>query len=166
MQQQYLIKELGPTYNKQIESVIRQCLIEFGANHEGTAWTDPKLGELSSLYNATGSKYWIAINHRDEVIAGVGIAPLVHTPTICELQKMYCRPDFRGSGVAHQLIQKAIHYAKPYYQAMYLETLDTMVAAQKFYEKYDFVRIQQPLANTGHFACDVCYIKTLNNGIV
>ena len=36
-----------------------------------------------------------------------------------------------------------------------------MIAAQKFYEKYGFERIYEPLVKTEHFACDVRYIKNL-----
>ena len=32
-----------------------------------------------------------------------------------------------------------------------------MVAAQKFYEKCGFERINEPLVETEHFACDVRY---------
>ena len=38
-----------------------------------------------------------------------------------------------------------------------------MVAAQKFYEKYGFVRIDEPLIRTEHFDCDVRYIKDLDS---
>ena len=47
------------------------------------------------------------------------------------------------------------------YDKCYLETLQNMIAAQKFYEKYGFKRLEKPLLETGHFACDVCYLKDL-----
>lgn len=52
---------------------------------------------------------------------------------------------------------------KKYYDKCYLETLSNMVAAQKFYEKYGFIKIDKPVVKTEHFACDVRYIKELNN---
>ena len=55
----------------------------------------------------------------------------------------------------------ALEYASEYYSKCYLETLENMVAAQKFYEKYGFERIYEPLVKTEHFACDVRYIKNL-----
>lgn len=55
----------------------------------------------------------------------------------------------------------ALEYAKRYYKKCYLETLPNMTAAQKFYNKYGFVRINEPLGDTGHFECDVRYIKEL-----
>ena len=47
--------------NKEVENVIRACLIEFGANHEGTAWADPNLGRFSEIYNTDGNKYLVAL---------------------------------------------------------------------------------------------------------
>lgn len=74
---------------------------------------------------------------------------------------MYCLPEARGCGVAHRLMKIALKYAKLYYKRCYLETLDNMIAAQKFYEKYGFERVDKPLLETPHFCCDVRYIKEL-----
>lgn len=158
---EYTIREIEPKDNKQVENVIRTCLIEFGANHEGTAWADPNLGRFSEIYNTEGNKYWVATDENDKVVAGVGIGKLDGIEDVCELQKMYCLPEIRGIGISHRLIQKALEYAKKYYSRCYLETLNNMIAAQKFYEKYGFTRIYEPIVKTGHFACDVRYILDL-----
>ena len=157
----YNIREIEEKDNKKIEDVIRKCLIEFGANHEGTAWTDPNLGRFSEIYNTDGNKYWVAENKDGEIVGGVGIGKLEGIEDVCELQKMYCLPEARGTGVAHELIQIALEYAQKYYNRCYLETLDNMIAAQKFYEKYGFERVKEPVVKTEHFACDVRYIKNL-----
>ena len=157
----YKIREIEAKDNKAVENVIRTCLIEFGANHEGTAWADPDLGRFSEIYNTEGNKYWVAENENGEIVGGVGIGKLNGIEDVCELQKMYCLKDARGIGISHKLIQIALEYAKKYYGRCYLETLDNMVAAQKFYEKYGFIRLDKPLVETGHFACDVCYLKKL-----
>ena len=51
---------------------------------------------------------------------------------------MYCLPEARGTGISHKLMDLALEYAKKYYSRCYLETLENMIAAQKFYEKYGF----------------------------
>ena len=158
---EYKIREIGEKDNKIIENIIRTCLIEFGANHDGTAWTDPNLGRFSEIYNTEVNKYWVAIDENDKLIGGVGIGKLEGIDDVCELQKMYCLPEARGTGVAHKLIRIALDYAKKYYSRCYLETLENMIAAQKFYEKYGFTRIYKSLVKTEHFACDVRYIKEL-----
>lgn len=156
-----IIREIEARDNAKIEAIIRGCLIEFGANHEGTAWADPDLGRFSEIYNTDGNCYWVAEGVDGKILGGVGIGKLEGADGICELQKMYCLPETRGMGVSHQLMTKALEYAKRYYSKCYLETLENMVAAQKFYEKYDFVRVEEPIIQTGHFACDVRYIKDL-----
>lgn len=36
----YIIREIESKDNKIIETIIRNALIEYGGNHEGTAWAD------------------------------------------------------------------------------------------------------------------------------
>ena len=74
---------------------------------------------------------------------------------------MYCLPEARGTGISHKLMEVALEYGAKFYSRCYLETLENMVAAQKFYEKYGFERLKRPLLKSEHFACDVCYLKDL-----
>ncbi len=155
----YNIREIEFRDNASVEILIRTCLIEFGGNHEGLAWSDPDLGRFSEIYNKEGYKYWIAEDQNGKLCGGVGIGGL--TENVCELQKMYCYKEVRGTGVAHELMKLALDYAKRYYSKCYLETLSNMVAANKFYEKYGFKKLDKPYIQTEHFACDMWYIKDL-----
>lgn len=157
----YLIRTIEKKDDQAVEQVIRDCLIEFGANHEGTAWADPDLSRFSEIYNSKGNKYWVAENEEGRIVGGVGIGKLNGIEDVCELQKMYCLPEARGCGLAQQLMDEALSYAGKYYQKCYLETLENMKAAQRFYEKCGFQRIQNAMVKTEHFACDVRYIKDL-----
>ena len=154
-----VIREIEPCDNAAVEQVIRSCLIEFGGDHEGTAWADPMLGRFSEVYSTEDSCYWVACDSSGRVVGGVGIGRL--TDDICELQKMYLLPEARGTGVARSLMEKALGFASKFYKRCYLETLDNMTAAQRFYEKNGFVRVCEPPVVTEHFACDVRYIKEL-----
>lgn len=157
----YTIREIEARDNRAVEHVIRACLIEFGADHEGTAWADPDLGRFSEIYATAGNKYWVAENEDGKIVGGVGIGRLDGAADVCELQKMYCLPEARGTGAAHRLMDLALEYARQYYGRCYLETLENMTAAQRFYEKYGFRRCSEALVQTGHFACDVRYLKEL-----
>lgn len=157
----YTVREIQRQDNHAIEQVIRACLIEFGANHAGTAWADPDLGRFSEIYNTEGNKYWVATDETGKVVGGAGIGALPGLDGVCELQKMYCLPEARGAGIAHELMRIALSYAKQYYDRCYLETLPNMTAAQKFYKKHGFQLLSGPLTQTEHFACDVRYIKDL-----
>lgn len=158
---EYRIREIEKRDNKVVENIIRTCLIEFGANHEGTAWADPDLGKFSEIYNKEGHKYWVIEDEKGEIVGGVGIGKLLGTKDTCELQKMYCLRETRGTGIANKLMEIALDYAKKYYKKCYIETLDNMIAANKFYKKYGFIKLNKPLVQTEHNACDVWYIKEL-----
>ncbi len=159
--QKYKIRTILQKDNAVIEKIIRDCLIEFGANHEGTAWCDPNLGRFSEIYGTKGNQYWVAENEHGELVGGVGVGELPGADGVCELQKMYCIPEVRGTGASHQLMDTALEYAKHYYHTVYLETTEQMVAAKKFYEKYGFSWTPDRVGDTGHPGCDVCYIKKI-----
>ncbi|MCJ8013481.1 GNAT family N-acetyltransferase [Paenibacillus sp. KQZ6P-2] len=155
-----LIREIQEQDNKQVESLIRSCLVEFGANKPGTAWADPNLGDFYNLYGSEGSKYWI-VEENTKIVAGCGIGPIKGMPDICELQKMYALKEARGTGISSELLGIALDFAKKHYKKCYLETLNNMVAANKFYKKNGFIQLEKPLNTTEHFACDAWYIKAL-----
>lgn len=159
----YIIRTIEKRDDLAVEAVIRACLIEFGANHEGTAWADPNLNRFSEVYSCVGNRYWVAEDEAGRIVGGVGIGALpgAEAQQICELQKMYCLPQARGTGAARKLMDMALEYAKQHYKAIYLETLENMVAAQKLYRRYGFHKINYRMGNTGHGKCNVCYLKEL-----
>ena len=105
--------------------------------------------------------YWVAEDENGRIVEGVGIGRLEKAEGVCELQKMYCIPEMRGAGISHRLMETALDYARRCYSRCYLETLENMTAAQRFYEKYGFKRIYEPITKTAHYSCDVRYIKEL-----
>lgn len=155
----YTIRPIEAKDNAAVEGVIRSCLMEFGAAHEGTAWADPDLGRFSQIYSTPGNRYWVAEDETGKIVGGTGVGRL--TDAVCELQKMYCLPEARGTGLAHQLMALALDYARDYYAQCYLETLDNMVAARRFYEKHGFCPTDTAPIQTAHFACQVRLIKDL-----
>ncbi len=96
---EYQIREIVEKDNKEVEMLIRNCLIEFGADRGGTAWTDSDLGRFSQIYNSDGNKYWVATDENNKIVGGVGIGKLEGLDSVCELQKMYCLPETRGIGI-------------------------------------------------------------------
>lgn len=157
----YRIRPIASRDDGAVEAVIRACLKEFGADHAGTAWADPDLGRFSQVYALPGRRYWVAEDGKGAVVGGVGIGELPGEGGVCELQKMYCLPVARGTGVAQALLDQALFFARQHYRQCYLETLPNMAAAHRFYEKNGFARIPLPLGRTGHTACDVLYLKQL-----
>ena len=149
--------------NAAIEQIIRECLIEFGGNREGLAWADDSMHDLYHYYNCAENRaYWI-VEEDGEVLGGCGIAPFAESDGICELQKMYLSSGIRGRGVAAELLQTALQFAAQHYSQCYLETLQTMQAAGRFYVKHGFQLLDAPLAGSEHYACDAWYIQDLSN---
>lgn len=156
------IRTIQAVDNSAIESIIRHCLIEFGGNRAGLAWEDESLSHLSDYYGQEGRAYWVAFDVSGKMLGGCGIAEFGSSEErICELQKMYLLPEARGTGIAADLLQTALRFAEQHYKACYLETLQNMQAANRFYVKYGFEQLKAPLAGSDHFACDAWYIRDL-----
>ena len=162
----YTIREIQSQDNPAVEHVIRYCLREFGGDREGTAWCDPDLGRFSELYSEDGRRYWVVLDESGTVVGGCGIGPLPGAEGVCELQKMYCLPAARGTGAAHRLMELCLDYARTCYHTCYLETFSNMAAANKFYPKHGFTRLDAPMGGTGHFSCDVWYAKALDGALI
>ncbi|WP_050637615.1 GNAT family N-acetyltransferase [Candidatus Stoquefichus sp. SB1] len=155
-----LIQLIKEEDNAEVEKLIRDCLIEYGWNKPGCAWDDPDLGQFYQVYQGQGKQYLVA-KKNGHVVGGCGIGPVKGKIGVCELQKMYCYKEVRGTGLAQQLLQLSLEFAKKYYQQCYLETFENMIPANKFYLKNGFRLLEQPLIQSDHYACDKWYIKDL-----
>jgi putative acetyltransferase len=158
----YIIREIEPKDNLKIATVIRNVFEELDAPKVGTAYADPHLITLFEVYQAENEIYFI-VEMDGTILGGCGIGNLVEAEfKICELQKMYLAKEARGKGIAKELMQKCLSFAKQVgYDKCYIETLPFMKDAQKLYVKSGFNYIDGPIGATGHNACDVFMIKDL-----
>lgn len=75
---------------------------------------------------------------------------------------MYFLPEVRGLGLGEELIDLVLARAKEAgFTRCYLETLASMKAAQRLYEKKGFVRLEGAKGATGHFGCNTFYERPL-----
>ena len=158
----YILREIAPNDNLKIATVIRNVFEELDAPKVGTAYADPHLNTLFEVYQDENEIYFVV--EKDEIIlGGCGIGNLVEAEfKICELQKMYLAKEARGKGIAKDIMQKCLSFAKQVgYDKCYIETLPFMKDAQKLYVKSGFTFIDGPMGATGHNACDVFMIKDL-----
>ncbi|WP_396218116.1 GNAT family N-acetyltransferase [Flavobacterium sp.] len=158
----YIIREIEPKDNLKIATVIRNVFEELDAPKAGTAYADPHLNTLFEVYQAENEIYFI-VEMDGNILGGCGVGNLVEAEfKICELQKMYLAKEARGKGIAKELMQKCLTFAKQAgYDKCYIETLPFMKNAQKLYVKSGFTYIDGPMGATGHNACDVFMIKDL-----
>lgn len=158
-----IYRPIKSTDNVEIAHVIRTVLEEYGVNKPGTVYTDPTTDKLFELFQKEKSCYFI-VENEGEIIGGCGIFPTEGLPEGCaELVKIYLHKDFRKLGIGKELMEKSITAAKEMgYTQLYLETLPELHNAIKLYRKIGFKKIDHPLGNSGHFACDLWMVKDLN----
>lgn len=148
--------------NKEIADLIRAVFREFKIDRPGTVYFDPTTDDLYSLFNKTGSLYWIA-EEDSKIIGGCGIYSTPGLPDGCaELVKLYLNSDQRGKGTGRALIEKSIESARKLgYRQIYLESLPELQKAIGLYEKQGFKFIPGPMGNSGHFGCNIWMLKDL-----
>jgi putative acetyltransferase len=160
--QNVILRTIQPEDNAAMAAVIRSIFNELDAPKTGTAYADPILDILSTVYAGDNTVYYV-VEIAGEVVAGAGIAKLENGPEgVCELQKMYSLGAVRGKGIGSLLMEACLSSAVQFgFKQCYLETLPFMEDAQKLYKKYGFDYLNAPLGNTGHSACPVWMLKQL-----
>ena len=101
---------------------------------------DRELQEIAEQYARPNGALIVAYDNGKQSLGCVGIRKL--EPKICELKRMYIKADARGMGLGKRLLSKALAIAKEMkYEAMRLDTLQTMDAAMGLYKKMGFYEI-------------------------
>jgi ribosomal protein S18 acetylase RimI-like enzyme len=91
----------------------------------------------------------------DPLVAMIGLRPI--DDRICEMKRLFVRPEARGRGLARQLIDSILAEARRLkYEEIRLDTLPMMGDAQKLYVAMGFVDIdayyETPIAGTRFMA--------------
>jgi len=153
---EFEIREILPSDNKTLATIVRNTLAEFGANHPNTVYYDPTTDHLYELFQKEGAIYYVAENEQG-LAGGAGIYPSNGLPAdTCELVKMYLIPSVRGKGLGKLLIEKVLDFAKDSgYKKVYIETMPELRKAMSVYEKFGFKYLNGPMGNTGHTGCSI-----------
>lgn len=156
------IRPIASNDNIALAKVIRTSLEEFGANKPGTVYFDASTDHLYEVFKCPGSFYQVATIN-GVLVGGCGIFPTQNLPNgTCELVKLYLAASARGTGLGKALMEKAMQWAKEAgYTQVYLESMPELAKAVSMYEKLGFVKLSQPLGNSGHSGCDIWMTKQL-----
>jgi putative acetyltransferase len=157
-----LLRQIEVSDNKSLAKLIREVFREFGIDRPGTVYLDPTTDHLHELFQTENSVYWVA-EENGVLLGGCGIYPTVGLPDGCaELVKFYLSPDSRGTGIGKLLMQVSVNSARSMgYKQLYLESFPELEAAVRIYEIAGFKHLNEPLGNSGHFACNVWMLKEL-----
>ncbi len=157
------IRLITPQDNIAVAAIIRAVLTEFSCTDEGYAIHDPEVDDMFNAYHNDKREAYFIAECDGNIVGGGGVAQLKGTyQSICELQKFYILPEYRGRGIGQKILDLCLNYARENgYSRCYIETVERMNAAETLYRKAGFEPIATPLGNTGHHACDRWYVRAL-----
>ena len=136
VQSKIKIIEYQEKYSKDIVEHIRKIAIN---EFEYYDWEDYFNRMNFGEYKNEGSKFWIALNNKDEVIGTIG-ALKVSSEEV-KMNSLYVNSDYRKLGIAKELYELLINFAKQQdYKKITLRTFFKFENAINFYEKIGFVK--------------------------
>lgn len=149
------IRPIRPQDDAAVASIIRDVMTEFGAVGCGFSIEDPEVNAMCQAYAGPRSAFFV-VEREGKVLGCGGMGPLAGgDQEVCELRKMYFRPELRGAGMGTRLLNTILDAARAAgYTLCYLETLAGMDRAAALYLKNGFETIPGPLGNTGHSGCN------------
>lgn len=99
----------------------------------------PDLQDIKGYFK--DGNFWIAVD-QGQVVGTIGLCNLGNGNGA--LKKMFVRADYRGTGIAQQLLKELLMWVTEHsYKMIYIGTVSVVYAAHRFYEKNGFIEISQ-----------------------
>jgi len=130
------IRQLFGEYTAEIirqDPVVAETLVSQGYEQE--------LADLRGKYGPPDGRLYLA--EEDGQAAGCGALHRLEGD-LCEIKRIYVRPQYRGHGLGKLLTEKIIEDAKQIgYRGMRLDTFPFMDKAVRMYQEYGFYTIER-----------------------
>ena len=102
---------------------------------------DKEVEQLENKYGRPYGRLYIAF-YEGKIAGCIGLKKI--DKKICEMKRLYVRPEFRGKQIGKILAQKIIEDAKEIgYNSIVLDTFPFLNSAIKMYKKMGFYEIEQ-----------------------
>jgi len=100
---------------------------------------EDELAKLPGTYGPPEGCLFVAFQG-DKSVGCIGLRKLEHD--VCEMKRLFVKPDYRGQGIGKALAEAAICEARKLgYRSMRLDTMPSMKEAIALYESLGFERI-------------------------
>jgi len=140
MQQKFTIEQIHTPQGRQaVDLILPIQQIEF--NVPVTLEAQPDLLDIDQFYYRDGGSFWGAFLN-GELVGTIALLNCGHQSGA--IRKMFVKKEYRGKefGIAQALLDTLFAYCADHrIHHIYLGTVDALKAAQRFYEKNGFSRI-------------------------
>ena len=144
---------ITPALDSDDIAAVRTLFLEYAASLDVDLAYQGFQGEVASLpgdYAPPRGCLFLA-REGQNAVACVGVRPI--DGEICEMKRLYVRPEARGSGIGRDLAVAAIEFGRAAgFRAMRLDTLPSMMTAHTLYHALGFRSIAayrpSPVAGT------------------
>jgi ribosomal protein S18 acetylase RimI-like enzyme len=147
----------GPEDIETARKLFREYADGLGVDLAFQGW-ERELRELPGDYAPPRGALFLAEHEGGAAVGCVALRPL--DPPLCEMKRLYVRPEGRGTGLGRRLAEQVIEEGRRLgYGAMRLDTLPSMADAQALYLRLGFREIPayryNPIAGTRFLELDL-----------
>ncbi|MCG9885667.1 MAG: GNAT family N-acetyltransferase [Cyanobacteria bacterium] len=159
----FWVRPWEPGDRDRVAALIGSVLAEFGLPWEPEG-ADRDVLAVEECYCDRGGEFWVVERDRGEgdreLVGTGGYYPVARGPRAVEIRKMYFLPTVRGQGLGRWLLTRlegAI--AQGGFGEIWIETAESMTAAQHLYERCGYVLATEAELETAR--CDRVYVKRI-----